>query len=72
LPQHGNPDLSWFSSAEVDQLPLRFSFNGQNELRSTPPVDRSGDTTIGVRARLQAPGRQAAGRMARERDATVT
>jgi len=67
----GNPDLSWFSSAEVDQLPLRLSFNGQNEVRSTPPVDRSGDTTIGVRARLQAPDRQAAGRMARERDATV-
>jgi AraC-like DNA-binding protein len=42
----GNPDLSWFSSAEVDRLPLRLSFNGQNEVRSTPPLECSGDTTI--------------------------
>jgi AraC-like DNA-binding protein len=42
----GNPDLTWFSSAEVDRLPLRLTFNGQNALRSTPPVARSADTTI--------------------------
>ena len=42
----GNPDLAWFSSAEVDRLPLRLTFNGQNALRSTPPVERSTDTTI--------------------------
>ena len=42
----GNPDLSWFSSAEVDQLPLRLSINGQNAVRLTPPVERSTDTTI--------------------------
>lgn len=33
----GNPDLSWFSSAEVDQLPLRVAYNGRNALLSAPP-----------------------------------
>ena len=42
----GNPDLSWFSSAEVDRLPVRLSFNGQNDVRFSPPVERSADTTI--------------------------
>jgi AraC-like DNA-binding protein len=42
----GNPDLSWFSSADADQLPLRLSFNGKNDVRSTPPVESGADTTI--------------------------
>jgi AraC-like DNA-binding protein len=42
----GNPDLSWFSSAEIAQLPLRLSLNGQNEVRSTPPLECADDTTI--------------------------
>jgi AraC-like DNA-binding protein len=42
----GNPDLSWFSSAEVDQLPMRLSFNGENDVRFSLPVERSTDTTI--------------------------
>lgn len=41
----GNPDLSWFSSAEVDQLPLRLSYNG-NDLRSAPALEGSTDATI--------------------------
>jgi AraC-like DNA-binding protein len=42
----GNPDLSWFSSAEVDQLPLRVSYNGRNDLRSAPALEGSADATI--------------------------
>jgi AraC-like DNA-binding protein len=42
----GNPDLTWFASAEVDRLPLRLSLDGKNAVRSTPPAERSTDTTI--------------------------
>lgn len=41
----GDPDLSWFSSAEVDQLPLRVAYNGRNALLSAPP-GFSADATI--------------------------
>jgi AraC-like DNA-binding protein len=33
-------------SAEVDRLPVRLSFHGQNDVRFSPPVERSADTTI--------------------------
>ena len=41
----GNPDLSWFSNAEGDQLPLRIAYNGQHVLHSAPP-GFSADATI--------------------------
>jgi AraC-like DNA-binding protein len=33
----GKPELSWVSGENVDQLPLRIAYNGQNVSRSVPP-----------------------------------
>lgn len=41
----GSPDLSWFSSARFDQLPLRVAYNGQDVV-SSAPLESSADTTI--------------------------
>jgi len=41
----GIPDLSWFSGAKVDQLPLRIAYSGQNVL-SSAPAECSADATI--------------------------
>jgi AraC-like DNA-binding protein len=41
----GNADLSWLSSAQVDQLPLRIAYNGQDVVSAGPPED-SADATI--------------------------
>ncbi|WP_372526598.1 AraC family transcriptional regulator [Piscinibacter sp.] len=41
----GSSDMSWLSSAKVDQLPLRIAYNGQSVLQSAPP-EHSADATI--------------------------
>jgi AraC-like DNA-binding protein len=41
----GTPDLSWFSSADVGQFPLRLTFHGQHMLHSAPAGFRA-DATI--------------------------
>jgi AraC-like DNA-binding protein len=41
----GNPDLSWFPSAQVEQFPLRVAFNGRNGSLLVPP-GVSADATI--------------------------
>ena len=41
----GSSDLSWFSNVEVDQLPVRLAYSGQNVLISAPP-ECNADATI--------------------------
>lgn len=41
----GNPDVSWYSSARISQVPLRIAYNGQNVLPTAPPA-RNADATI--------------------------
>ena len=42
----GNPDLSWFPAARIDQFPLRVAFNGRTPSNVLPPPDASADATL--------------------------
>ena len=42
----GSSDLSWLSSAKVDQLPLRVAYNGSQHALSPVPPECSADATI--------------------------